>query len=266
MYEKHWGLVDKPFRNTPDPNYFYFSSQHEEALTRMLYCILEGQGGMMLSGEVGSGKTLLSRILIDELNPEKYECASIVHSNLDATELLCDILRQFGCNARGLDKPKMLGLLGDCFREHQRAGRSTVIIIDEAQITLDAVTLEEMRLLMNFQQDRKFSVTLLLLGQPEMRERIRQSQQFLQRLSVRYHLEALGHQDAISYLRHRLTVAGGKEEIFTSEAEELIATASNGVPRLINGLADMSLLAGYGKRAPLVDKEIVRAALIDMNK
>ena len=120
MYEKHWGLVDKPFRNTPDPNYFYFSSQHEEALTRMLYCILEGQGGMMLSGEVGSGKTLLSRILIDELSPERYECASIVHSNLDANELLCDILRQFGCNARGLDKAKMLGLLGDCFREHQR--------------------------------------------------------------------------------------------------------------------------------------------------
>ncbi len=266
MYEKHWGLVDKPFRNTPDPNYFYFSSQHEEALTRMLYCILEGQGGMMLSGEVGSGKTLLSRILIDELNPERYECASIVHSNLDANELLCDILRQFGCNARGLDKPKMLGLLGDCFREHQQARRSTIIIIDEAQITLDAVTLEEMRLLMNFQQDRKFSVTLLLLGQPEMRERIKQSPQFLQRLSVRYHLEALGHEDSLNYLRHRLKVAGGKEEIFTSEAEELIVTAAGGIPRKINGLADMSLLAGYGKRAPLVDKDIVKAALIDMNK
>ena len=119
---------------------------------------------------------------------------------------------------------------------------------------------------MNFQQDRKFSVTLILLGQPEMRERVKQSPQFLQRLSVRFHLEALGHQDAINYLRHRLVVAGGKEEIFTSEAEELIATASNGIPRLINGLADMSLLAGYGRRAPLVDREIVKAALIDMNK
>ncbi len=266
MYEQHWGLCDKPFRNTPDPHYLYFSSQHEEAMTRILYCILEGQGAMMLSGDVGCGKTLLSRILLDELSPEKFEAASIVHSNLDANELLREILRQFGCDATGLNKAQMLGLLGECFRIHQEAGRQTVIVIDEAQITLDAMSLEEMRLLLNFQQDRKFNVTLILMGQPEMVDKVKQSPQLLQRLSIRHHLSPLTREESLGYMRHRMAVAGASMDIFTREAEELIAAASHGIPRKINGIADMALLAGYGVRSPIVDDELVRKVLYDLEK
>lgn len=266
MYEGHWGLSDKPFRNTPDPHYIYFSRQHEEALTRIIYCILEGQGGVMVSGEVGCGKTLLSRVLLDELSPAKFEAANIVHSNLDAPELLREILRQFGCEAPEADKPRLLGLLGECFRAHQSAGRQTVIIIDEAQLAIDALMLEEMRLLLNFQQDRKFAVTLILLGQPELRENVKRSPQFLQRLNVRYHLGPLSHEESLEYIRHRLRVAGGNHEIFTGEAEDLIVAAAHGIPRRINGIADMALLAGFGMKAPLVDAEIVRRAIADTQK
>lgn len=266
MYEAHWGLADKPFRNTPDPHYLYFSRQHEEALTRILYCILEGQGGVMVSGEIGCGKTLLSRILIDELSPEKFEVASIVHSSLDAAGLLREMIRQFGIESAAPDKTTLLGLLGECFRAHQKAGRQTVIIIDEAQLAIDQDTLEELRLLLNFQQDRKFAVTLILLGQPELRESVKKSPQFLQRLNVRYHIGPLSREESLEYLRHRLAVAGGRHDIFTREAEELIAAASHGVPRRINGIADMALLAGFGQKAPLVDAELVRKAIADLQK
>ena len=141
-----------------------------------------------------------------------------------------------------------------------------MIIIDEAQLTLDAMTLEEMRLLLNFQQDRKFSVTLLLLGQPEIRERVKSSPQLLQRLGVRYHLQPLSREDSIEYMNHRLKVCGASSDIFTRQAEVLIADHSGGIPRRINAIADMALLAGFGNRAPLIEEDIVRRVLDDLKK
>ncbi|MBP5232911.1 MAG: AAA family ATPase [Planctomycetes bacterium] len=263
MYEKHWGLVDKPFRNTPDPHYFYFSPQHEEALARMLYCILEGQGGMLLSGEVGCGKTMLARVVLDSLDPERFEAAYLTYSSLNAGEFLREILRQFGVVTDQSDKARLLSLFGDCLKAHQTAARTTIIFVDEAQLAADAATLEEMRLLMNFQQDRKFAVSLVLLGQPELREQVKASPQFLQRLTVRLHLSALSPEETRNYLHHRLQVAGGRPDIFTAGAEELLIRASGGIPRRVNGLADMALLAGYGRKAPLVDEEIMQQAVKD---
>lgn len=263
MYEKHWGLSDKPFRNTPDPHYFYFSPQHEEALARMLYCLLEGQGGMLLSGEVGCGKTMLARVLLDTLDAERFEVAYLTYSSLHAAEFLREILRQFGVITDQHDKAKLLSFLAACIKMHQIAGRTTIIIVDEAQLASDAVTLEEMRLMMNFQYDRKYCVNLILLGQPEIREQIKSSPQFLQRLTVRQHLNSLDIEDARNYLHHRLRIAGGREDIFTAPAERALITAAQGIPRRINGLADMALLAGYAKKSPLVDEEIVNQAIKD---
>jgi general secretion pathway protein A len=264
MYEKYWSLNDRPFRNTPDPHYLYFSRQHEEAMTRMLYTITEGQGAMMLTGDYGCGKTLLSHILLDELDPERFEVALIHYPNLSATELLQEILRQFGYDTQGMNKVQLLQLLQGFLLANQACGCMTLIIIDEAQMVLDRMTMEEIRLLLNFQQDRRFLLTLFLLGQPELRQRIQESPQLLERLSIRFHVGNFDEEEALTYLTHRLEIAGGTNEIFTREAERMIVTASQGVPRRINNLADMALMLAFGQKAPVVDEEIVHRVVADM--
>lgn len=264
MYERYWQLEDKPFRNTPDPHYLFFSKRHEEALTRMLYCITEGQGAMMLTGEYGCGKTMLSRVLLDELDPERYEVAYIPYSSLTATEFLVEILRQFGCDVTGRSKVQLLHALSDCLRAFHAAGRHTIILVDEAHLILDTMTLEEIRLLLNFQQDRKFYLTMLLVGQPQLRDRVADMPQLLQRLHVQYHLRALEPEDALRYLRHRIAVAGGRSDIFTRDAERAILQEGGGIPRRINSIADMALLCGFGKKMPVVDEELIHAVARDL--
>lgn len=264
MYEQYWRLTDKPFRNTPDPRYLYFSRQHEEALTRALYAITESQGAMMLTGDCGCGKTLITRAIVDELDPERFEAALIPHPNLAADEFLREILRQFGYDPVGMDKSRLLRALEEFLIATNRRGAGTILIVDEAQMVRDPTTLEEIRLLLNFQQDRKFFLTLLLIGQSELKDVVAERPQLLQRLTVRYHLGALDQEESRLYLEHRLTVAGGDPEIFTREAEQLIVEYGCGVPRRLNHLADMALLAGFGNKAPLIDGELVRRVVDDL--
>ncbi|MBN2711646.1 MAG: AAA family ATPase [Planctomycetes bacterium] len=265
MYEKYWALDDKPFRNTPDPHYLFFSKQHEEAITRILYAITEGQGAVMLTGDYGCGKTLITRVLLDELDPDRFEVAYIPYSNLTAKEFLQEILRQFGYETKGLEKVELLQVLSECLLDNHSRGCSTIVVVDEAQMILDHMTMEEIRLLLNFQQNRKFFLTLVLVGQPELRDRVEEMPQLLQRLSIRYHIGPLSEEDSFRYMSHRLKVAGGKHEILTRDAERLIASVGEGVPRKMNNIADMSLLVGFGQKAPLVDEEIVRQVAVDMN-
>ena len=264
MYEKYWKLHDKPFRNTPDPHYFYFARQYEEALARALYVITEGQGAMLLTGDCGCGKTLLTRVLVDELDPARFEVALVPYPNLDPRELLAEILRQFGFDASAWPKSVMLERLGEFLIQTRRRGASTLVIVDEGQVMHNAETLEEVRLLLNFQQDRTFYLSLILVGQSELRERVSSLPQLSQRLSVKYHLAGLSPEDSLRYLRHRLAIAGGAGEIFTSGAENLVIENADGIPRKLNLIADLALLAGFGKVSPLVDEELVREVLNDM--
>jgi len=265
MYEAYWQLDEKPFANTPDARFFYFSRQHEEALTRLLYAITEDKGAMLLTGDYGCGKTLLSRTLLEHLDPERHDMALLPHPNLGPVEFLQEVLFQFGYEASdGANKADLLHLLNDCLRENDARERRTIILVDEAQQVTDKDTLEEFRLLLNFQHSRRFLVTLLLLGQPELHRTLEELPQLVQRLAVRYHLGPLEPDEAHAYLQHRLRTAGAREEIFTSGAENLIVEASEGVPRCINNLADMALLVGYGQRAPVVDEDIVRRVAADM--
>lgn len=264
MYEKYWKLDDKPFRNTPDPHYFFFARQYEEALARALYVVTEGQGAMLLTGDCGCGKTLVTRILVDELDPERYEVALVPYPNLNPEELLGEILRQFGFDAEGWSKTRMLERLGEFLVHTRRRGAATLIIIDEGQMVHNDDTLEEIRLLLNFQQDRSFFLSVILVGQPELREMVDRKPQLAQRLSVKYHLASLAPEEARKYLHHRLAIAGGAGEIFTSGAENLIIESALGVPRKINLIADMSLLAGFGRTLPLVDEDVVREVVQDI--
>jgi type II secretory pathway predicted ATPase ExeA len=271
MYEEYWGLKEKPFRNTPNPKYLYISEDHEEALTRLLYAVAERKGGLLLTGDYGCGKTLLSRVLLRELSPVRYEMAIVASPNLSPTEFLQEVLYQFGVSFRagarkvgspeGPDGPatkrelrhRLEAFLDAC----ERTGRHPVLLVDEAQMVSDAETLEEMRLLLNYQHDDRFLLTLLLAGQPELRGIIDRVPQFKQRLTLRYHLGPLSQTGVPLYVRHRMARAGASAEVFTPDAERAIHAATRGVPREINSLGDLALLVGCGRSAREIGPELV---------
>lgn len=267
MYEKYWGLAEKPFENTPDPRFMYYSQKHEEALTRMLYAIKEEKGAAMLSGEYGSGKTVLSRIIIDELIKNNiYEVALIIHPQLTPIQFIQEIIYQLkNEHVRG-SKPQLLHMMQDFIYQNHGAGKKTVIFIDEAQIIKNQETFEELRLFLNFQLNNKFLITLVLIGQPELLAKVKAIPQLEQRMGTKYHLTALDNKEVEEYIRHRLTIAGAKSETFSNEAIEVIYDYSKGLPRKINNICDMCLLIGFGQEVKEVNKELAQKVMADLNR
>lgn len=266
MYEGYWKLKEKPFENTPDPHFLYYSSKHEEALSRMFYAIREKKGAAMLTGEYGSGKTLLSRALLEEISHERYQTVLIFNPRIPAIEFLKEIVYQLGGNDTPDSKTKLLHTLNEILYSNRNENKSTVIAIDEAQAIEADETFEELRLLLNFQLDDMFLLTLILLGQPELKEKVDRIPQLRQRLSVRYHLMALDKKETEGYINHRLEVAGSHSAIFREETYDLIYEASEGIPRRINNICDMCLLVGFGLRADRIDEKIVKDVISDLEE
>ena len=263
MYEVHWNLKEMPFENTPDPRFLYRSRQHEEALARMLYAIQYRKGGALITGVFGCGKTLLTQALLDELSSDRYKTAIINNPQLEYVELLRSIVR----NLKAIELPQkktelsadyLLETLEQILQNNLRDGKETIIIIDEAHIIQDERVFEELRLLLNFQSRERFLLTLLLLGQPELKQKIEDNKQLEQRIAFKSSLNALDLEDTKKYIQHRLEVAGQANQIFSDEAIGLIFEHSGGIPRRINHLCDICLLSGFGKGASLIDGDIVR--------
>jgi len=228
MYTEYWGLTEKPFENTPDPRFFYLSTKHEEALMRLLYAVREKKGAAMLTGEYGSGKTLLGRTvaarLLDE--EEKYNVALIVNPAIPSAELLSEIVYQLGAAPSKEDtKSELLHLLNEMLYKTIDEKRHTVVIIDEAQAIKDEEVFEELRLLLNFQLNDRFLLTLLLVGQPELKEKVNSIKQLHQRISIMYHLSALDEAEVRAYIEHRLRIAGNRNFMFTDSAAGLSTNA-----------------------------------------
>lgn len=266
MYESYWGLKEKPFENTPDPRFLYYSPQHEEALIRLLYAVRENKGGALVTGEYGSGKTVLSRVLMGELGKEKYSVGLITHPQLTPLQFLKEIVYQLGEDRSSPNKAKVLHLLQDMLYANMEKGKDTVVIIDEAQLIKGRELFEELRLLLNFQLNDRFLLTLIFLGQPELRPKIEAIPQLKQRLGVRYHLSTLDEVETGKYISHRLKVAGGEEKIFTEEAKGLTYRYSGGTPRRINNICDMSLLIGFGEKVKRIGEEIVKKIAQDLEE
>ena len=269
MYEKHWGLAEKPFENTPDPKFIYFSSQHEEGLSRLLYAVKEGKGAGMLTGVFGCGKTLLGRTLLRELDKDIYKVAYIANPYLNYEELLMHIVYNLG----GKDLPErktevlinvVLERLNEILKNNMRDGKKTVILIDEAHVIKDRQVWEELRLILNFQLEDKFLLTLLLLGQPELKEIIDANKQFVQRIAVKYYIGNLNEQETGNYILHRLHVAGGDKKIFTDKAYNQIFKKSGGIPRRINHICDLALFSAFGSNLAIVDEDIIKDAARDL--
>jgi general secretion pathway protein A len=264
MYEAYWELHEPPFDNSPNPKFFYLSPEHEEALVRLVYTVRHRKGCGMLTGEYGCGKTTLSRALIQRLEAERYEIGLLTNPSWSATDFLREALYQLGIESQERSKPELLHLLNDVFFRNYRDGRDTVIIVDEAQLIEDDAVFEELRLLMNFQTDDRFLVTLLLIGSPELRERVRRLKHLDQRITIRYHLNTLDYTHTAAYVGHRLTMAGRTTPIFTEEAIKLIFDFTRGTPREINNLCDVALLVGYTKRAKEIGEKIIAEVIKDM--
>lgn len=267
MYLKYWDLAEKPFENTPDPRFMYYSKKHEEALAVLLYAIKEEKGAAMLTGEYGSGKTVLSRIVIDELIKNKnYEVSLIIYPQLTPIQFLQEIIYQLKNEHVKGSKPYLLHILQDAIYKNYQEDKKTVILIDEAQIIKDKATFDEVRLILNFQLNNKFLITLVLIGQPELLHKIKLIPQLEQRLGIKYHLFGLDNKETQEYINHRLVVAGAKSEIFNKEAINAVYEYSQGLPRKINNICDMNLLIGFGQEAKLIGRELVESVAKDLNR
>ena len=259
MYEAYWGLRRKPFENTPDPSFFYASGQHQEACARMLYCIRERKGAGVLSGAFGCGKTVVGRVILQELNQERYRYAFLANPRLNDVDLLRMVAHRLGVAHPPANKADVLIQVEELVTNHAKEGRDTVVVVDEAHAIEDPHVFEELRLLLNLQWQDRFLVTLLLLGQPELATIINGNQPLEQRIGIKSRLGPLTLEETRAYIQHRLFVAGHAlpEGLFHPNAITIIYESSGGIPRRINRLCDICLLAGFGMKASIIEADLV---------
>src|SRR3954454_20304285 len=244
MFEEFFGLTTKPFGKTPDPGFLYESAQHGEALARLEYAVEEKELSLLV-GEIGSGKTTLSRALIDRIGDAR-PVILLINPRLTPTQLLRSIAAGLGIQPARF-RNELLDQLHSKLFELYEAGREPVVIIDEAQLIPTKATFDEIRLLTNFQLDDQNLLSLILIGQPELDRRLdREAYAPLrQRIGMRYSLGPLSLEETIHYIDHRIRVAGGERNPFSREAMTEIHVVSGGIPRLINTLATTALLDAF---------------------
>ncbi len=267
IYNNFFGFNEEPFGVTPDPKFLYLSRKHEDAIAHILYGIKHDRGFIMLTGEVGSGKTTIIRHILDSLGPD-VRTAMILNPRMNALELLKFINHDFGLKVRpsATHKSLMEELYGFLLGCHHDGGKA-VVAIDEAQ-ELSPECLEFVRLLSNLETDTKKLMQVVLVGQPELRDIIRQQslRQLDQRIAVRYHLEPLKPEETAEYLSHRLRVAGSIGVGFPEKGVKFIHGYSGGVPRLINLSADRTLMMAYADGTTAIRPATVKAAVEDLRE
>ena len=265
MYEGYWGLREKPFRKTPDPRYLFLNDTYEEALERLVFAV-EEQELALLTGEVGSGKTLLSRALADRVG-ERYEVGMILNPRLSPRQFLRTTAKELGVAEPRFHANDLLDQIHDRLLELDGQGRAALLIVDEAHLIPGKPTFEEVRLLTNFQLDDRNLVAIVLVGQPELRERLRHRtyRALTQRIGVSFELVPLALEDVRGYLTHRLAVAGGARPLFTDEAVARLHAASGGIPRVLNQLATQALLEGMARGTARVDESVAEAVAADFD-
>jgi type II secretory pathway predicted ATPase ExeA len=259
MYETYYGLKEKAFRKTPDPRYLYLNEVYEEALEQLLYAVEEMELAL-LTGEVGSGKTLLSRALIDRIG-ERYEVGMILNPRLSPRQFLATVAGELGIQDPPFHVNGLLDRIHERLLALENEGRAALLVVDEAHLIPGKPTFEEIRLLTNFQLDDRNLIAVVLVGQPELRDRLRHRafRALTQRIGAQFHLTPLTEADTIAYVQHRLEVAGASRPLFTDEAVKRLHAASGGIPRILNNIATQCLIEAMARGAQAVDAEVVRS-------
>ena len=270
MYKKFFGLKHEPFSIAPDPHYLFMSERHREALAHLLYGVRGGGGFVLLTGEIGAGKTTVCRCFLEQV-PRRCNVAYIFNPRQTAEELLQSICEDFRL-AREIEPGRVLtardhvAALNEFLLRTHGVGQNNVLIIDEAQ-SLSAEVLEQLRLLTNLETNERKLLQIILIGQPELRDMLARPEleQLAQRVIARYHLDALTPRETVQYIHHRLSVAGLKGAFpFDEAAMQRIHALSRGVPRRINLLCDRALLGAYASGKPQVDVAILDKAAAEV--
>ena len=258
MYEAFYGLKEKAFNLNPDPEYFYMSREHENAYVHLEYAIRESKGFAVITGEVGSGKTTLINYLLYKLKLD-INIGLITNTNIPAEQFLKAICREFEIDVDVREKVDVMELFQDFLLERYAQNERVLLIIDEAQ-NISPEAMEEIRMLSNLEAEKTHLIQIILIGQPELREKLQRNdlKQFAQRVSSHYHINGLNKVEVNNYIQYRLTVGEAENfDIFKKDAVELIYQHSLGIPRIINVICDTALVYGYADGQKTIDKNII---------
>lgn len=263
MYENFYGLTEKPFQIVPNPSYLYMSPVHENALTYLEYGLMENVGFILLTGKVGTGKTTLVRHIMNQFEDEK-EIAVIFNTHVTTDELVYLILQAFELEPEPGSKARNLEIFYQFLIKKYAENKQVLLIIDEAQ-NLSDNALEGIRMLSNLQSDDQNLIQIMLVGQPELKDRLQKPghKPFAQRIAVNFFLSGLTDTETRSYIIYRLEKAGGKPDIFNPEAIDMIFQASGGIPRSINLLCDAALVYGFGYELKTIDTTVIQQVIKD---
>jgi general secretion pathway protein A len=263
MYESYYGLREKPFALVPDPAFLYPSRHHQFALMMLEYAVLNRASFSLLTGEVGSGKTMLIRQLLRRLK-ENIKVGLIANTNRHFGRLLQWVCLAFELEFRNKDDAELYQTFVDYLVQQYAAGKRVLLIVDEAQ-NLDALMLEELRVLSNVNADQHLVLQTILVGQPELRDTLRREdlRQFAQRIGTDYHLPTLTMQETRDYVRHRLSIAGGDPDLIHPDAIDLAWSRGGGVPRLVNQLCDTALVYGFADQRERIDLQMMAQVVED---
>jgi general secretion pathway protein A len=265
VYLEYYGLKEPPFSITPNPRFLFYSPKHREAFNHLLYGIRERKGFVQITGEVGAGKTTLCRALLGQLG-ENFSTALILNPILNPEQLIKSIAMEFGLHVNGMDRLETVAEINRFLLSEVDRGRDAVLIIDEAQ-NLTNELLEQVRLLSNLETDDRKLLQIVLMGQPELRDRLNDPslRQLRQRITIRYHLRPLNRHEVGQYVQHRLSISGAQRgPHFTAPALWRVFNYAKGIPRLINALCDKCLLAGYVQQRDYINFRLVGNAIREL--
>ena len=268
MYTDHYGLSGPPFQLTPDPRFWFESGTHKKAMAYLGYGLSQGEGFIVVTGEIGAGKTTLVGHLMDTLDPARVAAFTIVSTQVEGDDMLRLIAQAFGLPTEGVEKAQLLGRIERYLAETGRTGRRSLLIVDEAQ-NLPVSALEELRMLSNFHSGAQSLLQIFLLGQPEFRDRLAESpslEQMQQRVIATHHLEPMTAEEALPYIEHRLKrVNWSGRPRFTTEAAMMLHAASAGIPRKLNTLATRALLMASLDNATVIDEDLIARVVADLD-